>query len=116
MYKFAYAELLDETPKIAREREVQAIERSINLLQEAEKQGPRSREASEAVHFLNRLWSIFIEDLARPENDLPKELRANLISVGLWIMKEADLIRQDQSTNFKGIIEVSSIIAEGLKE
>lgn len=115
MYKFAYAELLDETPKLAREREVQAIERSIALLELAQAAGPKSREATEAIHFVNRLWSIFIEDLALPENDLPKELRANLISVGLWIMKEADSIRAGKSKNFKGIIEVSNIIAEGLK-
>lgn len=115
MYKFAYAELLDETPKLAREREVQAIERSIALLEAAQVAGPKSRESVEAIHFVNRLWSIFIEDLARAENDLPKELRANLISVGLWIMKETDSIRNGHSKNFKGIVEVSQIISEGLR-
>ena len=37
MYQFSYAEVLDETPKGARERERQAIDRSIELLREAEK-------------------------------------------------------------------------------
>ena len=46
MYQFSYAEVLDETPKGARERERQAIDRSIELLRQAEQQGVRSREAS----------------------------------------------------------------------
>ena len=44
MYQFSYAEVLDETPKGARERERQAIDRSIELLREAEKAGVDSRE------------------------------------------------------------------------
>ena len=36
MYKFYYNEVLDESPKEAREQERSALERSIALLQEAE--------------------------------------------------------------------------------
>jgi len=115
MYQFSYAEVLDETPKGARERERQAIDRSIELLGEAEKNGGNSREAIEAVLYLRRLWGFLIEDLARPENDLPKSLRADLISIGLWIMREAEEIRLGKSENFKGLIEVSASIRDGLK-
>ena len=66
MYQFSYAEVLDETPKGARERERQAIDRSIELLREAEAQGVRSRAAIEAILFVRRLWGYLIEDLARP--------------------------------------------------
>jgi len=114
MYQFSYAEVLDETPKGARERERRAIERSIELLEEAAAHGARSREAVEAVLFVRRLWAYFIEDLAKPENDLAQPLRGELISIGLWIMREAEQIRLEQSDNFKGIIEVSSAIRDGL--
>ncbi len=115
MYQFSYAEVLDETPKGARERERQAIDRSIELLQAAEKSGARSREAMEAVLYVRRLWAFLIEDLARPENDLPKPLRADLISIGLWLMREAEQIRLETSENFKGMIDVSTSIRDGLK-
>ena len=115
MYQFSYAEVLDETPKGARERERQAIDRSIELLREAEKAGVNSRESIEAVLYLRRLWGLLIEDLARPENDLPKALRADLISIGLWIMREAEEIRLEKSDNFKGLIDVSMSIRDGLK-
>jgi flagellar protein FlaF len=107
--------VLDETPKGARERERQAIDRSIELLREAEKAGVNSREAIEAVLYVRRLWGLLIEDLAGPENDLPKALRADLISIGLWIMREAEEIRLEKSDNFKGMIDVSMSIRDGLK-
>ena len=115
MYQFSYAEVLDETPQGARERERQALDRSIELLEAADKVGVRSREAIEALLFVRRLWSVLIEDLADPENDLPQALRADLISIGLWIMREAEQIRLEKSSNFRGIIEVSTVIRDGLR-
>lgn len=115
MYRFSYAEVLEETPQTARERERAAIEHSIELLQAAEANGNSSRESVDAVYFLRRLWAFLIEDLAKPENDLPKTLRADLISVGLWIMRETEQVRLRQSSNFKGLIEVSQLIADGLR-
>ena len=115
MYQFSYAEVLDETPRGARERERQAIERSIDLLEAAEKNGVRSREAIEAVLFVRRLWGTLIEDLSDSENDLPHALRADLISIGLWVMREAEQIRFEKSANFRGIIDVSAVIRDGLR-
>lgn len=115
MYKFYYNEVLDESPKEAREQERTALERSIALLQAAEKNGPQSREAVEAIYFVRRLWGIFIEDLAKPENGLPPKLRADLVSVGLWVMRETEEVRQGRSSSFSGLIDVSKTIAEGLR-
>src|SRR5688572_19530303 len=114
MYQFSYAEVLDETPRGARERERLAIEHSIELLQAAEKNGVRSRETIEALLFVRRLWTTLLEDLSNPENDLPAKLRADLISIGLWMTREAEQIRQAKSANFKGMIEVSAAIRDGL--
>ena len=115
MYKFYYNEVLDESPKEAREQERTALERSIALLQEAEKKGPLTREAVEAIFFVRKLWGIFIEDLAKAENELPPKLRADLVSVGLWVMRETEEIRQGRSKNFAALIDVSRTISEGLK-
>jgi flagellar biosynthesis activator protein FlaF len=114
MYRFSYAEVLEETPQSARARERMALEHAITLLQSAAKQGNQSAEAIEALHFCSNLWVLLIEDLAHPENQLPVQLRANIISIGLWIMRETEEIRQGRSENFEGIIEVSRSLAEGL--
>src|SRR5262245_31292559 len=107
MYKFYYNEVLDESPKEAREQERTALERTIDLLQEAEKKGPGSREAIEAIFYVRKLWGIFIEDLAKADNGLPPKLRADLVSVGLWVMRETEEIRQGRSKNFTALIDVS---------
>jgi flagellar biosynthesis activator protein FlaF len=115
MYRFSYAEVLEETPQTSREREHLAVGHSIELLKAAQAKGPTSREAVEAIYFTRKLWAFFIEDLAKPENDLPRQLRADLISIGIWIMRESEEIRLGNSTNFKGLVDVSQLIAGGLQ-
>lgn len=114
MYQFSYAEVAEDICVDARARERQAFDRSIELLRKAEASGSRSRDAIEAIYVTRNFWAILIEDLASAENDLPAELRAELISVGLWIMREAEAIRLGNSRNFAGIIEISTIIRDGL--
>ena len=116
MYQFSYADIQTNSVADARDRERQLLTRSIDLL--ADGQRPRastSLEAIEAIHFMNRVWTSFIEDLGSAENELPKELRANLISIGLWLLREAEEVRQGRSDNFEGLIEVSQIIRDGIQ-
>ena len=114
MYKFSYEEMLSESGGRQRENERLAIEQSVTLLQSAERAGPQSREAVEAIIFLNRLWSFFLEDLSKAENGLPDDVRAKLISIGIWMLKEAQAISNGKSRNFAALIDVSNVIAEGL--
>jgi flagellar protein FlaF len=115
MYHLTYAEHVTDSPKDCRDRERLALEHAIALLEKADRAGLRSLEAVAALDFVSRLWNAFIQDLVDPENDLPETLRADLISVGIWIIKEAALIRSGESTNFRGVIEICSIIRDGLK-
>lgn len=115
MYHLRYAEVLDDASSEARAHEREALERAIGLLRAAEQQGRRSREAVEALLFVTRLWSVLLEDLASPENSLPEELRASLISIGIWVLKEAERIHREESDDFKGLIEICEIVRGGLK-
>jgi len=115
MYQFSYADIQTDSVADAKERERQLLDRSIELLTEAAAAGPRSMQAIEALHFTNRLWTNFVEDLGSGDNALPKELRANLISIGLWLLREAEDIRQGRTENFEGLIEVSQIIRDGIQ-
>ena len=115
MYQFSYAEIQTDSLVDAKDRERQLLSRSIDLLVAARDGGTSSMQAVEAVHFLNRVWTSFIEDLGSPENQLPNELRANLISIGLWLLREAEAVRRGDSDNFDGLIEVSQIIRDGIQ-
>lgn len=79
MYQFSYADIQEDGVAEAREREREAINHSIDLMKLAIEKGVESRESVEAVYFVSRLWVRFVEDLASPENQLDKELKANLI-------------------------------------
>lgn len=115
MYMFSYDEAMVDGGASQRADEQLALKHSISLLNLAAQCGANSREAVEALFFINRLWSFFLDDLMKPENTLPAEVRASLISVGIWLLRESDVIGAGKSENFKGLIEVSQLIAEGLQ-
>ena len=115
MYQFSYADVQTDSVADAKDRERQLLTRSIELWFSARRAGAESMEAVEAVHFTNRVWTSLMEDLGSPENALPKELRANLISIGLWMLRETEDIRQGRSDNFDGLIEVTQIIRDGIQ-
>ena len=115
MYQFSYADVQTDSIADARDRERQLLTRSIEMLCEERDAGADSMQAIEAIHFTNRVWTSLIEDLGSPENALPKELRANLISIGLWLMRESEDLRQGRSDNFDGLIEVTEIIRDGIQ-
>lgn len=115
MYQFSYAEIMEDGVADSRDRERQVLDRSIALLTTARQQKGYSREAIEAIYFTRRVWIRFIEDLRAPDNQLNEELRANLISIAIWILNETEKIRKRESTNFQGIIDITTIIRDGLK-
>jgi flagellar biosynthesis activator protein FlaF len=114
MHRATYTEILEDSSTDARDREREAIQRSIELLNSARVSGVGSRQAVEALHYLDRLWSLLLDDLAHAENRLPKELRASLISIGIWILREIEDIRNERTKSFAGLIDISEIICKGL--
>lgn len=114
MYRRFYSEIMEDDPQLARANERGVILHSIQLLERAEKAGPTSQQAVEALFFLRRLWEFLLVELGSPENQLPQKLRADLISVGIGLLKEADAIRRGESTDFASLKEISQTIAAGL--
>lgn len=115
MYQFSYVEIMEDGVETARSRERQVLDRSLDLLRKAAQADGYGRDSIEAVYFTRRVWIRFVEDLGNPENMLDQELRANLISIAIWILGELDRIRKRESTNFQGIIDITTIIRDGIK-
>jgi flagellar biosynthesis activator protein FlaF len=74
-----------------------------------------SRERVEALFYLRRLWTIFIDDLKDPNNELPEQLRAGIISIGIWMMKEIERVRGRLTDDLTPMIEINQLIRDGLK-
>ncbi len=113
MIVLRYSEIDEDSAVDARARERELLDRSIDLLTKARDEGTNSMATVEAIHFTVRFWSMILEDIASPENSFTEELRAGIISVGIWILKECERIRQGESDNFTGVIDVTKIIREG---
>jgi flagellar biosynthesis activator protein FlaF len=115
MYEFAYNEVIEDSRQTMRARERQAIDRVIAMLRTAHEKGPGSRERVEALFYLRRLWMIFLNDLNDPNNELPEQLRAGIISIGIWMMKEIDRVRDGATNDLSPMIEINALIRDGLK-
>ncbi len=116
MYMKHYEQVAEDTSERIRSNEVRAIEHSIDLMKRARDSKMLARDVVEAVFFLNRLWCVLLEDLASRENALSEGLRAKLISIGIWILRAAEDIRQNKLASFDALITISQTISIGLKQ
>lgn len=115
MYGASYAEIMDDSPTLARERERAAFDRAIELMQRAESADAKPESLYEATGFLQRLWGVLIDDLSDPGNGLPEALRADLISIGLWNLSRTDQLIRGDAAGFEPLIYVNTLIRDGLQ-
>lgn len=67
----------------------------------------------EALDWNRRVWSTLTTDCAMEGNQLPKTLRASIISIGMWVSKyTSEVIRQ--GADIDALIDVNRAIMEGL--
>ena len=114
MYEFAYNEIVEESSRSMRAEEARALDRVIGLLRQAQPSGPKSRQGINALYQLRTLWTVFLDDLNGSENGLPASLRAGLISIGIWVIKEIERLRGGEATDLEPLIEINQIIRDGL--
>lgn len=115
MYRTAYEDMAEDTGEVQRRTERFVIERSEMLMRKAQAAGPQSREWVEATFFTAKLWSTLLEDLSQPGNSLPDELKASLVSIGIWMLRRIEDLRQGKSQDFSSAIEISETIRKGLE-
>ena len=115
MYRFSYAEVIEDSSAECRQREFELFERAIKLMKGAEGRPAQSQEMIEAIVFVQRLWTFLIKDLGHPDNGLPDKLKGQLISIGLWVMRESDRVIRGEQKSLEALIDINAMIQEGLK-
>ncbi len=115
MYRKAYQDIAEDDFSEERQNEARALDHAIGMMREAQEQGMDSVQAVKARHFTRRLWFYFLDDLTMPDNGLPDDLKANLISIGIWILRELDRIEKGEQDSFADIIDVMVMIRDGLQ-
>jgi len=115
MYRFSYSEILEDAPQLASERERTAFDRALHLLRSAEAKDETGAERIAAIAFVQDLWNVLIRDLLDPENALPDALKADLVSIGVWIMREGGAVLSAPERSLTALIEVNTSIRDGLQ-
>lgn len=115
MYNQAYQDVVEDDQLAAKQHERIAIENTIKLMQHSESDSKNSVLRTKAIHLTLQIWRHFINDLASPENAISAELKASIISIGLFILRHLEAMRTNKALNFIPIIEISESIRKGLK-
>jgi flagellar protein FlaF len=110
-----YDTVVEDSSHEARARERQALSVGIDRLEQLHKGSFSNEDLIESLLYIRRLWTLLIEDLVHPENGFPEKLRADIISIGLWIVKEADRLRDERSNDVTGLIEINRLIRDALQ-
>lgn len=110
----SYDTEIEDGGREARSREKRALNHGIGLLQKMQTGELTLPEQSDAFLYIRDLWAFFIQDLANSRNGLPEQLRGQLISIGLWIVKEAERNREGQLSDVEDLVAVNVAIRDSL--
>jgi flagellar biosynthesis regulator FlaF len=91
-----------------REQEADLFRRTIVVLKQGGDEGGLAR--TKALADNQRLWSMVIDLLQDPQNALPANLRASMISVGLCVQREM----RKTEPNIAFLVAINENIAAGL--
>lgn len=67
----------------------------------------------DAIDWNRRLWSALASDCADPGNELPAQIRANVISLSLFIGRHSSEVMQGEY-GFDTLIEINKIMMQAL--
>jgi flagellar protein FlaF len=101
-----------ESPRETEYRLFGEITRS--LMAAAEEGAVDAQARVAALDWNRRLWTTLASDCSREDNALPEGVRAQIISLSLWVNRHTSaVIRQEES--FQPLIDVNRSIMEGLR-
>jgi flagellar biosynthesis activator protein FlaF len=83
------------------------------LMDAEQKDASDLRGRMKALHWNRRLWTTLATDCANPGNHLPTPLKANIISLSIWVDKHTSQVMQKKAA-IQPLIDVNRIIMQGL--
>ena len=67
----------------------------------------------DALDWNRKVWSALATDCALPENQLPMELRASIISLSLWVGRHSSAVMRKEE-DFEPLIDINKMVMQGL--
>jgi flagellar protein FlaF len=72
-------------------------------------------QASEALMFNRKLWTIFLSEAQRDENPQPLDVRQKIANIAVFVLSQTAALQISlQREHFKPLIEINRNIAAGL--
>jgi flagellar biosynthesis activator protein FlaF len=83
-------------------------------LLDAQKKGAKGGPLVDAVDWNKRLWRTLATDCMDDRNQLPQALRANIISLSVWVRRYSKEVTRGGAT-IEPLIEINRTIMQGLQ-
>jgi flagellar biosynthesis activator protein FlaF len=96
-----------------RETEYRLFAQVTGALLRAKEQALSGAELVDALDWNRRLWSTLSTDCSLPGNNLPDSLRAQIISLSLWVSRYSSDVAA-RKADIDALIDVNKAIMEGL--
>lgn len=99
-----------------REVEAMAFTKAALLLEEAKGKTKNVDEYAKALRFNHLLWTIIQADLTDPANQLPDEIKANVMSLSIFVDKQTTkALRSTDPKELDILITINRNLAAGLR-
>jgi len=100
-----------------REMDAAAFSQAAYVMDQARQKLNDKELGERALKYNQMLWSIVQNDVSQSDNALPEELKANLMSLSIYVDKQTTAGLKDPTDElFDGLISINLNIAEGLME
>lgn len=67
----------------------------------------------DALDWNRRLWSTLATDCSNPDNAMDKSLRAQIISISLFVSRHSSAVMRGEDT-FEALIDINKMVMQGL--
>jgi flagellar protein FlaF len=101
------------TVETSRNTEYRLFGQVTGALLEAQKVAAKGAPLIDAVDWNRQLWSALASDCLDDANKLPKELRAQIVSLSLWVAKYSREVTR-AGASVEPLIEINRSIMQGL--
>ena len=100
-----------------REMDAAAFSQAAYVMDQARQKLDDKELGERALKYNQMLWSIIQAEVSQKDNTLPEELKANLMSLSIYVDKQTTIgLKEASDALFDGLISINLNIAEGLME
>ena len=99
-----------------REREAALLIKAAANLQRTKSDASTKEELDQALTFNRQIWTMFVGELLDEKHDMPKDLRQNLVNLGLFTFNHTlEVLADPDKKSVDSLININRNIAEGLR-